>query len=110
MDGDDELRIFGYTPSEMAFSQDGSNLVITLSQAGDIIVINNYFNLDVSSGIETISYLESIQQPGIPQLVEFHVNPIARDDIFSVNEDTVLANNLLFNNGNGFDSDGEGDT
>ena len=110
MDGDDELRIFGYTPSEMAFSQDGSNLVITLSQAGDIIVINNYFNLDVSSGIETISYLESIQQPGIPQLVEFHVNPIARDDIFSVNEDTVLANNLLFNNGNGFDSDGDGDT
>ena len=35
--------------------------------------------------------------------------PIAADDAFAVNEDTVLSGNLLADNGNGVDSDPDGD-
>ena len=41
---------------------------------------------------------------------EFNAPPDAKDDVFEIYEDTALAGNLLDDNGNGFDSDPDGDT
>ncbi|MBU0801599.1 MAG: cadherin domain-containing protein, partial [Alphaproteobacteria bacterium] len=99
--------------ANISMSQVANNLVITFDSNSKITVKNHYaggdeqieklyLNNDYSAHLDLITM----------QWVEDAANspPIAIDDIFTVNEDTILQGNLLADNGNGADFDADEDS
>ena len=73
------------------------NLGSSVSLSGDRALVGARYDNDNGSG------------PGSAYVFGFNQPPTAEPDAFSADEDTVLSGDVLFDNGNGVDSDPDGD-
>lgn len=106
-DGDHDIITFGagITLASLSFSDPGNDLVISIAGSGTITISGQY--LTPSSGIDELVFADNshFDLRSLPH----NVAPVAHDDSFAVDEDTALSGNVLADNGNGADSDANGD-
>lgn len=100
--GTDTLRFGpGITMNSLTFETVGTDLKITVG--GETITIENHFASDLSGRVETLQFDDNTTYDlgtyGPPEA------PVANDDSFTGDEDTVITGNILDN-----DTDSNGDT
>ncbi len=97
----------GITLASLDFSESGSDLVIDTDGTGlNTITITDHF-LTADAQVETIEFSDG----STFDLAGLTINhdPIAQDDNFGGVEDQAMSGNVLSDNGNGVDSDIDGD-
>lgn len=95
---------------DFSFARTGDDLLI--STASNTLTVRGQYSGDEDRVVEYLRYFDGteVQSFDLRSLVfEDNAAPVARDDAFTVNEDTVLNGNVLGDNGNGADSDPDGD-
>ena len=65
--------------------------------------------VDTLIEIEKVGFTDGFFQGGVFTPFSGNINPVARDDVFSGDQDVVITGNVLADNGNGPDSDADGD-
>ena len=96
----------GITFADLAFTQNGNNLLIAISD-GSTIQVSNYYAYAGASiyGVEELRFDDGSV---VDLQVLLNIAPVAVDDSFIGDQDVVVTGNVLSNNGNGADSDPEG--
>ncbi|MDR4468493.1 MAG: Ig-like domain-containing protein [Nitrospira sp.] len=118
--GTDTIKLTGgILPSDVTFTKSSSNYWYSLKFGTDEIRIVNYI-FDSSTSISSTNTLAveklSFDNGTVVNLADIinapppppNTNPVAQDDIFTGNEDIQITGNVLASNGNGVDSDADG--
>ena len=109
--GADSIRLgAGILENDLVFNRIGDDLVIETDNTGqNNITLTGHFS-DYASLVETLT-LDDGTLIDLTATIPGSGNnsPVAKNDILSVTEDSVLTGNVLADNGNGSDSDPDGD-
>jgi len=108
--GNDTIRFVSnsITLTGLTFVEDGNDLIIDTDFSGNnTITIENHFAQDGSGFVETLRFSDGTVFD--LSTLNFNDDPVAEDDSFSGDEDTQITGNVLSDNGNGADSDVDGD-
>lgn len=109
-DGNDTIQFgAGIDFNTLDFSRIGNDLIIDIDGTGNnLITVQDHFDPSGNSIIEMVMTDDGgefdITDPPINE------DPVAQNDNFTVAEDGALAGNVLNDNGNGADSDADGDS
>lgn len=113
--GDDTLT--GGAGNDTLFGGAGLDKAIyTLNFASYNVSVGTYITVAALSGtegtdtlmqIERIEFADGVYENGV--FTPLNYNPSAKDDTFVVEQDTPVSGNVLADNGNGIDSDADGD-
>lgn len=116
--GNDTLT--GGAGDDVLYGGDGSDQVVYTGLFADYVVTNDTWTTvtdlvstdgtDTLIDIEKIVFADGFYQDGLFISTVGNNNPVAANDAFSGNEDTAIIGNVLSDNGNGVDSDVDGDT
>ncbi|MCK5384561.1 MAG: cadherin-like domain-containing protein, partial [Alphaproteobacteria bacterium] len=98
----------GISFADITFSQVDSHLVITVNTEVTGSIKVSYFYLHDNFLVEEIAFSDG-STFDLTSLITSNQAPIANNDSFDGTEDTVISGNVLDNNGNGADSDPDGD-
>lgn len=96
---------------DFSFSRTGDDLLI--STVSNTLTVRGQYSGDEGRVVEYLRYFDGteVQSFDLRTLVfEENTAPVAHDDVFTVNEDTVLTGNVLADNGVGADFDLDDDT
>jgi Ca2+-binding RTX toxin-like protein len=96
---------------DFSFARAGDDLLI--STVSNTLTVRGQYSGDEGRVVEYLRYFDGteVQSFDLRTLVfEDNTAPVARDDAFTVNEDTVLTGNVLADNGAGADFDLDDDT
>jgi hypothetical protein len=89
----------GIAFSDLTLTVSGSDLLVTVG--GQTITIENHFAADLSGRVESLVFDDN----STFDLASYGIDPVANDDVFAGDEDTIISGNVLDN-----DVAGTGDT
>lgn len=99
--GFDILFLFGsITLSDLVFTQIGDDLMIDIASG---VMITDFYSGNTGALIEEIHFSD-----GSTFSLTSLLAPVAHDDAFTADQDTVITGNLMADNGNGIDTDPDG--
>ena len=85
----------------------GNFIQSLVSKVGNVIKIGS--NTDTLTNVEEIRFDDAVLDTATFTVTPLNAPPVAVDDLFGVDEDQTLTGNVLGDNGNGPDSDPDGD-
>jgi len=105
--GNDTLVIDGdFSLSDLRFIQNGVDLIIDIASG---VTINGFFNSGGSTSLENLTFLQSGTTVSFDDVsIAPNQEPVAVDDTFWMDHDSLLKGNVLDDNGAGVDFDLEG--
>ncbi len=99
--GFDTLSILdAITFSDLVFTKVGNDLQIDIASG---VTITDFYSGDPNLILEQIQFSDGTSFDLTTLLV-----PVAQDDVFTADQDTIVTGNVLVDNGNGADSDSDG--
>ncbi|MCB9996898.1 MAG: tandem-95 repeat protein [Rhodospirillales bacterium] len=105
--GTDTLKIEGgLSFADLVFTQVGNDLQVDIASG---VTIKDQFSGNPANVVEWVIFDNGAVMQLPNPFMQTNQPPMAADDVFSVAEDAALSGNVLADNGNGADSDPDGD-